>query len=77
MHEAQGKPALAIRKWDGEILRMLRDVARNPSPADGAVFAKNVVVIYRHRKATMARFSGKARPRANAIQLVLLDRLPK
>jgi hypothetical protein len=62
MNSAQGKPAVAIRKRDGEILWVLRDVGSNPLPADRAVFATKVVIICRHGEATMARVSGKARP---------------
>ena len=62
MNTAQSEPSVAIGKRDGEILRVLRDVESNALPANRAVLATKVVVICRHREATMARRTGKARP---------------
>lgn len=48
MNSAQGKPAVAIRQRDGQILRVLRDVGGNTPPTGHTILATKVVIICRH-----------------------------
>jgi hypothetical protein len=75
MNPAQREPAVAIRQRDGEILRVLRDVGSNALPADRSVLATKVVIICRHREATMARLPGNARPAGKPRKNILPPRI--